>query len=247
MLIPVEFGEEVAEGDADGCAGDFEDGVGGFLKAGGGADVGLAEFGVDDPDVFGAKAEIVVDALTDSGHGVFRRENFDKQQGRGAEDAFPFETGGRDGDVRPAKAGGGDLNSSLGKDFDLPGLPVLHEEVGERGLQDCVFFFTRVALQDFAVHIVAVRAVAGGEVLAEGDSDGMRDGAHGSSMPPCMAGGCRKMVGEAGIEPATPSLEGWCSIQLSYSPLQGHSSPVGLCGHWEWTWRCTAIGPRVRY
>jgi hypothetical protein len=26
------------------------------------------------------------------------------------------------------------------------------------------------------------------------------------------------MVGEAGIEPATPSLEGSCSIQLSYSP-----------------------------
>ena len=27
------------------------------------------------------------------------------------------------------------------------------------------------------------------------------------------------MVGEAGIEPATPSLEGSCSIQLSYSPV----------------------------
>jgi hypothetical protein len=27
-----------------------------------------------------------------------------------------------------------------------------------------------------------------------------------------------KMVGEAGIEPATPDLEGPCSIQLSYSP-----------------------------
>ncbi len=27
------------------------------------------------------------------------------------------------------------------------------------------------------------------------------------------------MVGEAGIEPTTPGLEGRCSIQLSYSPL----------------------------
>ena len=26
------------------------------------------------------------------------------------------------------------------------------------------------------------------------------------------------MVGEAGIEPTTPGLEGRCSIQLSYSP-----------------------------
>ncbi len=30
----------------------------------------------------------------------------------------------------------------------------------------------------------------------------------------------RGMVGEAGIEPATPSLEGSCSIRLSYSPAQ---------------------------
>ena len=29
----------------------------------------------------------------------------------------------------------------------------------------------------------------------------------------------REVVGEAGIEPATPSLEGSCSIRLSYSPL----------------------------
>ena len=27
-----------------------------------------------------------------------------------------------------------------------------------------------------------------------------------------------RVVGEAGIEPTTPSLEGSCSIQLSYSP-----------------------------
>ena len=29
-----------------------------------------------------------------------------------------------------------------------------------------------------------------------------------------------RVVGEAGIEPTTPSLEGSCSIQLSYSPAR---------------------------
>ena len=32
------------------------------------------------------------------------------------------------------------------------------------------------------------------------------------------------MVGEAGLEPATPGLEGRCSVQLSYSPLFFHCS-----------------------
>ncbi len=30
---------------------------------------------------------------------------------------------------------------------------------------------------------------------------------------------CAKVVGEAGLEPATPGLEGRCSVQLSYSPV----------------------------
>ena len=32
------------------------------------------------------------------------------------------------------------------------------------------------------------------------------------------------MVGKAGLEPATPGLEGRCSIQLSYSPTLFYSS-----------------------
>ena len=36
--------------------------------------------------------------------------------------------------------------------------------------------------------------------------------------PNLFESGGRRLVGEAGIEPATPSLEGSCSIQLSYSP-----------------------------
>jgi hypothetical protein len=33
-----------------------------------------------------------------------------------------------------------------------------------------------------------------------------------------------EVVGEAGLEPATPGLEGRCSVQLSYSPTHSHCS-----------------------
>jgi hypothetical protein len=33
-----------------------------------------------------------------------------------------------------------------------------------------------------------------------------------------MDGMCRTLVGAAGLEPATPGLEGRCSIHLSYAP-----------------------------
>src|SRR5271156_3282707 len=35
---------------------------------------------------------------------------------------------------------------------------------------------------------------------------------------PGLTNGLIQMVGEAGLEPTTPGLEGRCSIQLSYSP-----------------------------
>ena len=35
------------------------------------------------------------------------------------------------------------------------------------------------------------------------------------------------MVGEAGLEPTTPGLEGRCSIQLSYSPVSAIVSSFG--------------------
>ena len=40
------------------------------------------------------------------------------------------------------------------------------------------------------------------------------------STTPYLSWSYRFMVGEAGLEPTTPGLEGRCSIQLSYSPLQ---------------------------
>jgi hypothetical protein len=35
------------------------------------------------------------------------------------------------------------------------------------------------------------------------------------------------VVGEAGLEPTTPGLEGRCSIQLSYSPVPAIVSSAG--------------------
>ena len=36
-----------------------------------------------------------------------------------------------------------------------------------------------------------------------------------------------QVVGEAGLEPTTPGLEGRCSIQLSYSPGFCHCTVIG--------------------
>jgi hypothetical protein len=35
------------------------------------------------------------------------------------------------------------------------------------------------------------------------------------------------VVGEAGLEPTTPGLEGRCSIQLSYSPVTSILASIG--------------------
>jgi hypothetical protein len=48
-----------------------------------------------------------------------------------------------------------------------------------------------------------------------------------------------RVVGETGIEPVTPDLEGPCSIQLSYSPACGASChlthPLPARSEWRWT------------
>jgi hypothetical protein len=41
----------------------------------------------------------------------------------------------------------------------------------------------------------------------------------GHRLSPDVSVDYQYMVGEAGIEPTTPGLEGRCSIQLSYSPV----------------------------
>ena len=55
-----------------------------------------------------------------------------------------------------------------------------------------------------------------------------------------------RVVGEAGIEPTTPGLEGRCSIRLSYSPAFFHSSvepaPAGQSGgRTAWTKMRSAV------
>ena len=58
--------------------------------------------------------------------------------------------------------------------------------------------------------------------------------------------GRTEMVGEAGIEPTTPSLEGSCSIQLSYSPARSISIVAGKAADREWAREkpCCSLGKR---
>ena len=64
------------------------------------------------------------------------------------------------------------------------------------------------------------------------DADGMRASASKSSKDRAKDANVIQnnkllhitVVGEAGIEPTTPGLEGRCSIQLSYSPVRSYCS-----------------------
>ena len=42
----------------------------------------------------------------------------------------------------------------------------------------------------------------------------------------------KELATPAGFEPATTSLEGWCSIQLSYGVIRRHPCRAPQCVHW---------------
>ena len=51
-----------------------------------------------------------------------------------------------------------------------------------------------------------------------------------------------------GLEPPTPSLEGWCSIQLSYGQRVAQVGMVGAAGFELATyWSQTSCATRLRY
>jgi hypothetical protein len=51
----------------------------------------LAQLRIDDPYMLRAKVQVIVHALADARHGVFRRQALDEQQGRRSQDSRPVQ------------------------------------------------------------------------------------------------------------------------------------------------------------
>jgi len=50
-------------------------------------------------------------------------------------------------------------------DFDLPQIALQTEEENQGPLQNRMLFFSQISLQNLAIHKIAVRPVAGGQVF----------------------------------------------------------------------------------
>jgi hypothetical protein len=90
----------------------------------------------------------------------------------------------------------------------------LNKAAGTNNLAPAIFFVKKVAIH--SGHRLDSKPTTGERQLYSRET---RCDAKRSAKATLVT--CRfKMVGEAGIEPTTPGLEGRCSIQLSYSPVR---------------------------
>ncbi len=175
----IEFSIELDEWDANGCSGNGEGIFGEVLDTLSGDEPCAATDRIHQPDILDAHGEIILDALGHAGKRVFGGKDLDANQGWNTEDRTWCDTCSDGADVGDAKACGGDLDALFREWTKAPLTAVVKENREEEALDGCMRCLAQVALLDFAVDIVAVRAVGGGEILADRDEDGR---GHGFSM-----------------------------------------------------------------
>jgi hypothetical protein len=138
------------------------------LTVGAGYESGAAPR-VDDPGGTDANAEIVSDTFLDASHAVFAGENFDAEKGRCADDEPIRRRDREEQNVRNSKAQGGYLETLTGKRFEVLLVFERVEKAEENSYEARVWLFADVALEDFAVDVVAAGTIDGPQVLFDWD------------------------------------------------------------------------------
>jgi hypothetical protein len=161
----VEFGEDVAEYDADGCVGYGQLVALNQMESGAGRSPGGAALGVEDPDVLDAEVEVVVDPVLESAEAVFGRENFDGNERWTLENALEALACEDHDEIGDAELKRGNPHAQLGKCFNGPRFPVQHEKKSQIPLNHGVFFFASVSPLEVTGYVVTVGPVTGAEIL----------------------------------------------------------------------------------
>src|SRR5579863_3546257 len=119
--------------------------------------------------MFDSKLQVFDGFLSRSAPRVFGRQNLNGNQWRAGKNSFRRRT-----DLKYTYVGNeemirGNLDSLFRKSKDTPGFHIVGENGDQNRLQEGMFELAQVALHDYAVFILTIGLVAGGEVFLHGN------------------------------------------------------------------------------
>ncbi len=125
--------------------------------------------GIDHPDVGDAKLHVIVDSVLKSCHCVIGRDNLDTEVRRGGENLLVGQRCFGDDYVRDPNSSGFDLKSQLRERLQSWNGGVQAEPHGDLGLGITMSLFPHVPFDHLAIDKIAVRVIAGSQVLCKRD------------------------------------------------------------------------------
>jgi len=119
--------------------------------------------------VLDAEGEVLCRLGSGAAQGIFRRQNFNRQQRRMGEDALPGHACAQDGEVGNAEMVGPGLDALLGEANYAPIGAPRNKDAAQKQLQKRMLELAQVALLDHPVDVLAVVLEDGREILLDAD------------------------------------------------------------------------------
>src|SRR5271165_1882844 len=139
----------------------------GFDPASTGAVIATPGLGIHHPDVSNSHLAIVGKSLLVARYAVFGRQHFDYGNGWPQQYLIRVLIAGNQADVGNAEARGRDLHSQFRESPYVPFLAVIAKPLDERALHFRMIEFSHISLLNLAIDVVAIRAVAGVQIVAD--------------------------------------------------------------------------------